>query len=170
MEHAGSCVGGPSSSHRSSASRRTAIGTTSLSFNRDGSPASNAELGERLVEIAEQGDGGEPKIGRRFYYLALSYGYMQPDMGASDAAKKSRDIAYKRITGILVTLRKAGRIGWGMVLDLTRELDVWQIYALVREARAHMRLAVRCAGADDLRAATIRSKKKPLQADITSYS
>jgi hypothetical protein len=91
------------------------------------------------VEIAEQGDGGAPKTGRRFFYLALSYGYIQPDMGASDAAKKSRDAAYKRITSVLATLRMQGRIGWDMVLDLTRELDEWQIYGSAREARAHAR-------------------------------
>ena len=26
------------------------------------------------------GQDGQPKTGRRFYYLALSYGYIQPDM------------------------------------------------------------------------------------------
>jgi hypothetical protein len=33
----------------------------------------------------------------------------------------------------------AGRLGWDMVLDLTRELDEWQVYDTPREARAHMR-------------------------------
>jgi hypothetical protein len=84
-------------------------------------------------------DDGEPKTGRRFYYLALSYGYIKPDMGDTAEAKKSRDAAYDRITGVLGTLRKMGRLDWDMVLDLTRELDEWQTYASPREARAHLR-------------------------------
>ena len=39
-----------------------------------------ADLAEQLLEIAREGDGGKPKTGRRFYYLALSYGYITPDM------------------------------------------------------------------------------------------
>ena len=89
----------------------------------DGTPAlSNAELAERLCEIADEADDGEPKTGRRFYYLALSYGYIQPDMGASEEGKKSRDGAYKRVTSLLGDLRKAGRLDWDMVIDLTRDL------------------------------------------------
>jgi hypothetical protein len=98
-----------------------------------------ADLAERLIEIAEQGDGGEPKTGRRYYYLALSYGYIQPDMSDSEAGKKSRDAAYDRVTDTLGTLRKAGRLAWDMVLDLTREVDEWQTYSSPREARADMR-------------------------------
>ena len=49
------------------------LGKVSKSCNADGSPAlSNEELGERLVEIADTGDDGKPKPGRRYYYLALS--------------------------------------------------------------------------------------------------
>jgi hypothetical protein len=98
-----------------------------------------ADLADRLLEIAEQGDDGEPKTGRRYYYLALSHGDITPDMGDSKAAKKSRDKAYDSVLDILGTLRKAGRLGWDMVLDLTRELDEWLTYASPREARAHMR-------------------------------
>jgi hypothetical protein len=98
-----------------------------------------ADLAERLIEIAEQGDNGEPKTGRRYYYLALSYGYIQPDMSDSEAGKKSRDAAYDKVTDILGTLRKWGRLAWDMVLDLTRELDEWETYSSPREARAHMR-------------------------------
>jgi hypothetical protein len=52
---------------------------------------------KRLVEIASDADGGAAKPGRRFYYLALSYGYIQPDMSATDAGKASRLAAYKRL-------------------------------------------------------------------------
>ena len=70
----------------------------SRAVNYDGTPALNrGELAERLFKIAHEGDGGAPKTGRRFYYLALSHGYIQPDMGDSDAAKKSRDDAYDRV-------------------------------------------------------------------------
>jgi hypothetical protein len=100
---------------------------------------SNFALAERLVEIARDSDGGAAKTGRRFYYLALSYGYIQPDMSATDAGKKSRDGAYKRIGGILGRLRQMGRLGWHAVLDLTRELVSWQTYESTREARAAMR-------------------------------
>jgi hypothetical protein len=48
-------------------------------LNADGMPAlSRAELAERLVEIAQRDDGGAPKTGRRFYYLALSHGLHPP--------------------------------------------------------------------------------------------
>ena len=40
----------------------------------------NDELAEQLLKIAAEGDGGEAKTGRRFYYLALSYGYLVVDM------------------------------------------------------------------------------------------
>jgi hypothetical protein len=89
------------------------LGATSRSLNADGTLAlSNEDLGGRLIEIARTGDGGEPKTGRRFYYLALSYGYIQPDMSATDAGRKSRDAAYQRITRVLGVLRKQGEIGW----------------------------------------------------------
>jgi len=100
---------------------------------------SNDELAERLLEIAAQGDGGAPKTARRFYYLALSHGYIRPDMGAHDAAKKSRNAAYNRVLRLLGTLRKMGRLGWDDVLDLTRELDEWRMFASPREARAQAR-------------------------------
>jgi hypothetical protein len=48
------------------------------------------DLADRLVEIAERDDNGTPKTGRRYYYLALSHGYIRPDMGSSDAAKNER--------------------------------------------------------------------------------
>lgn len=116
------------------------LGKSSRSFNSDGTPAlSNAELGERLLEIADQGDDGKPKTGRRFYYLALSYGYIQPDMSDTPEAKKSRDAAYKRITNILGVLRMQRKLSWHAVLDLTRELDEWQTYGSPREARAALR-------------------------------
>jgi hypothetical protein len=112
----------------------------SRSLNADGTPAlSNEELGARLIEIALQGDGGAAKTGRRFYYLALSWGYIMPDMGASDAAKRSRDAAYARVTRVLGTLRKSGELAWDAVLDLTRELDQWQMFSSPREARANLR-------------------------------
>jgi hypothetical protein len=97
------------------------------------------ELAERLLEIASGDDDGESKTGRRFYYLALSYGYIKPNMGDTAEAKDSRDAAYDRITGVLGTLRKMGRLDWDMVLDLTRELDEWQTYGSPREARAALR-------------------------------
>jgi hypothetical protein len=92
-----------------------------------------------LIEISAEGDEGEPKTGRRFYYLTLSHGYVRPDMGASNEAKASRDAAYERVTAVLGILRKQGLLGWNDVLDLTRELDEWLTYASPREARAAMR-------------------------------
>jgi hypothetical protein len=110
------------------------------STHADGSPAlSNEELGDRLIELAAQADGGNPKTGRRFYYLALSYGYIRPDMSASDDAKKSRDAAYNRITRVLGALRMQSRLSWDAVLDLTRELVQWRFYDSPREARERMR-------------------------------
>jgi hypothetical protein len=51
----------------------------SRAFNADGTRAlSRAELADRLVEIAQRDDDGAPKTGRRFYYLALSHGYIRP--------------------------------------------------------------------------------------------
>jgi hypothetical protein len=114
--------------------------TSTRSLNSDGTRAlSNEELAERLLEIAKEEDGGAPKTGRRFWYLALSHGYVQPDMGSSEEAKKSRNNAQKRITSILGELRKSGRLDWDAVLDLTRELDEWQTYASPREARVDLR-------------------------------
>jgi hypothetical protein len=100
---------------------------------------SNEELGERLLHIAETGDNGNPKTGRRFYYIALSLGYINPDMSATEEGRKSREGAYKRIGTVLGKLRMQRRIGWDAVLDLTRELDEWQTYNSPREAREHMR-------------------------------
>jgi hypothetical protein len=109
-------------------------------LNSDGTPAlSRAELAEKLIAIAERDDNGEPKTGRRFYYLALSHGYIRPDMSDTPEAKRSRDSAYDRVTGILGILRKDGRLDWDMVLDLTRELDEWQTYNSPRDARAAVR-------------------------------
>jgi hypothetical protein len=101
--------------------------------------AEKTTLAEQLERIAHEEDTGAPKTGRRYYYLALSYGYISPDMGASDAAKKERDAAYGRVLDVLGTMRMSGQLGWDMVLDLTRELDEWQVYGNPREARAAMR-------------------------------
>src|ERR1700737_2874079 len=46
----------------------------------NGRGLSNAELADRLVELSESEDGGKPKTGRRFWYLALSHGYVNPGM------------------------------------------------------------------------------------------
>ena len=107
---------------------------------RGANALSNADLANRLVTIANDADGGDAKTGRRFYYLALSYGYINPDMSATVEGRKSRQAAYKRILNILGKLRRARRLGWHAVLDLTRELTEWQTYASPREARAAMRL------------------------------
>jgi hypothetical protein len=112
---------------------------------------SRAELGRKLVEISQTDDDGQPKTGRRFYYLALSHGYIRVDMSDTPEGKKSRDKAYKRVTEILGILRMAGDqldetgfrvaagLDWSAVLDLTRELDQWRMYASPREAREHLR-------------------------------
>jgi hypothetical protein len=97
------------------------------------------ELSEHLLHIAERDDDGEPKTGRRFYYLALSHGYIDVDMTDTPEGKRSRDGAYKRVTAKLGALRMEGLLGWDMVLDLTRELDYWQPYDSPREARDVMR-------------------------------
>ena len=96
-------------------------------------------LADQLERLAHSEDGGAPKTGRRYYYLALSYGYIRPDMGASDEAKQEREAAYKRVLDVLGKMRMAGQLAWEMVLDLTRELDEWQMYGSPREARARMR-------------------------------
>jgi hypothetical protein len=101
--------------------------------------SANAELADRLCVIAVEADDGDPKTGRRFYYVALSYGYIQPDMSATDEGKKSRESAYKRVLSLLGDLRKAGRIEWDMVIDLTRDLVEWETFTSPREARAEMR-------------------------------
>lgn len=97
------------------------------------------ESANHLLEIADRGDDGKPKTGRRYFYLALSYGYIVVDMSDTPAGKKSRDAAYDRVTKKLGALRMAGLLPWHMVLDLTRELDQWQTYSSPREARAAMR-------------------------------
>ena len=68
-------------------------------------------------------DGGAPKTARRLYYLALSHGYITPDMGDTPEAKRSPDAAYELVTSVVGELRKSGDIGWGDVLDLTRTPD-----------------------------------------------
>jgi hypothetical protein len=103
------------------------------------STAPSRALNYRLLEIAERDDDGQPKTGRRYYYLALSHGYIKPDMSDTAEAKRSRDSACDRITIVLGILRKVGRLGWDMVLDLTRELDEWQTYRSPREARTALR-------------------------------
>jgi hypothetical protein len=97
------------------------------------------ELAERLVEIAEQEDDGEPKTGRRFYYLALSLGYIDPIMDDTEAGRKSRTHAYNTVTAVLGVLRKSSRIAWDAVLDLTREITQWETFRSPREARAELR-------------------------------
>ena len=109
------------------------------SANRGHVELSNAALADKLVELAATEDGGRPKTGRRFWYLALSHGYVDPDMGASKSAKKERDAATDRITDILGTLRKQGKLSWKAVLDLTPDLDTRLTYESPRDARAHMR-------------------------------
>jgi hypothetical protein len=108
---------------------------------RGGGSLSRHELGERLLEIAEQDDDGQPKTGRRYYYLALSHGYLTPDMSDTVAGRKSRHRAVKQVTEILGILRMRGELDWAMVLDLTRSLDEWRTYASPREAREHLRRA-----------------------------
>jgi hypothetical protein len=46
-----------------------------------------AMLGAGDLEIAAHEDGGKPKTGRRFYYLALSYADIKPDMGDTGRLK-----------------------------------------------------------------------------------
>jgi hypothetical protein len=119
---------------------REQLATISRTFNTDGTLAlSEEELADHLLEIAQRDDSGKPKTGRRYWYLALSHGHIQPDMGASDVAKASRSRAQKRIAKVLGLMRKTGMLGWNMVLDLTRELDEWQTFDSPREARAAMR-------------------------------
>jgi hypothetical protein len=82
----------------------------------------------------------EPRLnGKNVELGELSHGYIDPDMSATVAGKKSRDAAYNRVNHVLKVLRKSGQLGWWMVLDLTRELDQWRAYASPREARAAMR-------------------------------
>jgi hypothetical protein len=120
--------------------KESGLGKVPKSKNADGSPAlSNYELGRKLLEIADEEDGGEAKTGRRYYYLALSLGWIQPAMGPSEKDKDSRDAAYDRVTHVLGVLRKSGDLPWSMVLDLTRELDQWQVYESPRAARKDMR-------------------------------
>ena len=57
-------------------------------------------------------------------------------MSDTEAAKKSRDAAYDRVTSILGELRKSGDIGWTDVRDLTRALDQRTTFDSPGEARA----------------------------------
>jgi hypothetical protein len=82
---------------------------------------------------------GEPRTVRRFYYLALSNGYITVDMTDTAAGKKSRATAYKIVGAKLVSLRLRGLLAWEAVIDLTRDLDQWQTYNSPQEARAEMR-------------------------------
>ena len=97
------------------------------------------ELATHLLEIAARDDDGAPKTGRRYYYLALSHGYIAVDMSDTPEGKRSRDRAYKAVTKKLGQLRMAGKLDWDMVLDLTRELVEWQVYDSPRAARAALR-------------------------------
>lgn len=63
---------------------------------------------------------------------------MVPRPIPSADAKASRAAAQKRIERILGALRKQGRLPWNAVLDLTRDLDQWQVYGSPRDARAAM--------------------------------
>jgi hypothetical protein len=99
----------------------------------------NEELAGHLLDIAENADGGEPKTVRRFYYLALSHGYIDVDMSAGAAGEASRRAGYKKVQVVLRGLRYQGRLGWDQLLDLTRDVTEWQVYTSVREARAAMR-------------------------------
>jgi hypothetical protein len=99
----------------------------------------NDQLALHLLHIAEHDDDGAPKTGRRFYYLALSHGYIEVDMSDTPEGKKSRANAYKLVTKKLGALRMAGLLDWDTVLDLTRELDQWQTFSSPREARVAMR-------------------------------
>jgi hypothetical protein len=101
--------------------------------------ARRIELADQLLGLAETADGGDPKTGRRFFYLALSHGIIAPSMEATVEARKERDAAYALVTDVLGDLRKAGRLGWDAVLDLTRDVAKWQTYGSPREARAAMR-------------------------------
>jgi hypothetical protein len=100
---------------------------------------SRAELGEQLVEIANNDDDGQPKTGRRFYYLALSYRHIVVDMSDTPEGKKSRDAGYKRVLDVLAVLRMNGDLDWDAVLDLTRELVQWRMYESPRDARTQLR-------------------------------
>jgi hypothetical protein len=101
--------------------------------------ASRADLAKSLLLSAKRDDGGKPKTGRRYYYLAISHGYISPDMSDSRAGKRSRDAAYDAVIETLGKLRMMGELGWDMVLDLTRELTEWKVFTSPREARAEMR-------------------------------
>jgi hypothetical protein len=96
-------------------------------------------LANHLVQIAQRDDDGAPKTGRRYYYLALSHGYIDVDMTDTAEGKRSRAAGYKKVTAMLGSLRMEGRLDWSMVLDLTRELDEWQTFSSPREARADLR-------------------------------
>ena len=100
---------------------------------------SNADLARALVELSATADDGKPKTGRRFYYLALMQGLIQPSMEDSPAAKESRGSEYKRVLNILGRLRQQGRLSWDTVIDLTRELVERQTFESAREARAAAR-------------------------------
>ena len=104
--------------------------------------ATTDELSKHLLEIADRDDDGAPKTGRRYYYLAL-LATATSDRHHDRHARVGKEVArsaYKTPSpSKLGALRMAGRLGWDMVLDLTRELDEWQTYDSPREARAVMR-------------------------------
>jgi hypothetical protein len=67
---------------------RPSLPLISRTYNVDGTLAlSQDELGQRLVQIAHEDDDGGAKTGRRYYYLALMHGYIQPDMSTTKVGK-----------------------------------------------------------------------------------
>ena len=63
---------------------------------------------------AHHDDDGAPKTGRRFYYLALSHGYIKVDMSDTEAGKKSRDQACDRaVVGFEIDKSRVESVGRG---------------------------------------------------------
>lgn len=97
----------------------------------------SVDLADALVEIANDGNR---RTARGFYYVALSRGLIRPSMDMTKEGKASRDAAYAKITNLIVNLRKAGRISWNAVLDLTRNIDMPRaVFDSPSDARAALR-------------------------------
>ena len=83
----------------------------------------------RLLRTTSRGDGRHPSCSPATSYSSVVH------RSARSAINEPRH-GLARLLGVL---RMQGRISWGDVLDLTRELDEWQTYGSPREARAALR-------------------------------
>src|SRR4029077_10271856 len=79
-----------------------------------------------LLEIAHRDDGGKPKTGRRYYYLALSHGYIVVIMPDTPEGKKSRGWTDKTAENWINVYQLSGKFE----LNSNLELSLGALYLL----------------------------------------